>query len=245
MGTVTVRARVCCPWPSNRAHSPAKVSRRGLRGGVGAHATKGDRGTRRVGSSGSFANGAGPSLGAWAARGRVGDGLDSLLCKAKGEGKGDAEGKGGQKKGLLLSKAEVPAFIQREDFLRQLYQWAEVQLGQKGRTQFGYAMEITPILEKDVTRGFQVKIGTETTLEVVMDDEITEKYEFLARGPDGFPVPKGKRDEVVGKFLEVRKMDKNKVSEQGKQAIKGLIVDIMKAFDMYYAFGTVFADDAT
>merc|ERR1712070_315104 len=93
--------------------------------------------------------------------------------------------------------------------------------------------------------GFTCKVGDETTIEVGMDSEITEKYEFIARGPDGFPVPKGKVEEIKGKYLEVRKADNNQVSENGKQAIRELIGQVMKAFDSYYAFGSVFSHDST
>ena len=148
--------------------------------------------------------------------------------------------------GLLLSKAEVPAFIPREDFLQQLYQWAEISIGQQSRSQFGYSMVVERV-EPDDTHlgGFRVQVGTETTIDIVMDAEETEKYEFVGRGQDGFPEPKGKKEIVKGKFLEIRKIDSNKVSEQAKSAIKELISAVMKAFDMYYAFGSVFCDDTT
>ncbi|WZN60704.1 hypothetical protein HKI87_03g22380 [Chloropicon roscoffensis] len=145
----------------------------------------------------------------------------------------------------VLTKAEIPAFIPRDDFIQQLYQWAEISIGQRGRTAFGYAMVIEKLFEDDELRGFTCKVGDETTIEVGMDSEITEKYEFIARGPDGFPVPKGKVEEIKGKYLEVRKVDNNQVSENGKQAIRELIGQVMKAFDSYYAFGSVFSHDST
>ncbi|QDZ21882.1 hypothetical protein HOP50_06g44240 [Chloropicon primus] len=145
----------------------------------------------------------------------------------------------------VLTKAEIPAFIPRDDFMQQLYQWAEISIGQRGRTTFGYAMVVEKLFVDEELRGFTCKVGEETTIEVGMDDEITEKYEFIARGPDGFPVPKGKVEEIKGKYLEVRKADDNKVSENAKQAIRELISQVMKAFDSYYAFGSVFSHDST
>jgi len=145
----------------------------------------------------------------------------------------------------LLTKAEIPAFIPREDFIQQLYQWAEISMGQRGRAVYGYSMVVEQVVRNDTLKGFSVQIGDETTIEVGMDDEITEKYEFLSRGKDGFPVPKGKVEEIKGKYLEVRKMDTNEVSENAKQAIRELISQVMKAFDSYYAFGSVFSHDST
>jgi len=145
----------------------------------------------------------------------------------------------------VLTKAEIPAFIPRDDFLQQLYQWAEISIGQRGRTTFGYSMVVEQLVAEDRLKGFSVKVGEETTIEVGMDDEVTEKYEFISRGPDGFPVPKGKCEEIHGKYLEVRKTDDNEVSENAKQAIRELISQVMKAFDSYYAFGSVFSHDST
>jgi hypothetical protein len=146
---------------------------------------------------------------------------------------------------ILLTKAEIPAFIPRDDFLQQLYQWAEISIGQRGRAAYGYAMTVSRLEIDEELKGFQVQIGKETTIEVGMDDLITEKYEFLSRGPDGFPVPKGKVEEIPGKYLEVRKVDQNPTSDAAKQAIKDVISAVMKAFDSYYAFGSVFSHDST
>ena len=106
-------------------------------------------------------------------------------------------------------------------------------------------MVVEQLVAEDRLKGFSVKVGEETTIEVGMDDEVTEKYEFISRGPDGFPVPKGKCEEIHGKYLEVRKTDDNEVSENAKQAIRELISQVMKAFDSYYAFGSVFSHDST
>ena len=146
---------------------------------------------------------------------------------------------------ILLTRAEIPAFIPRDDFLQQLYQWAEISIGQRGRAAYGYSMIVSRLEVDEQLKGFQVQIGKETTIEVGMDDLITEKYEFLSRGPDGFPVPKGKVEEIPGKYLEVRKVDKNPTSDAAKQAIKDVISAVMKAFDSYYAFGSVFSHDST
>lgn len=145
----------------------------------------------------------------------------------------------------VLTKAEIPAFIPRDDFIQQLYQWAEISIGQRGRTTFGYSMVVEKLYVGEELKGFTCQVGNETTIEVGMDNEITEKYEFISRGPDGFPVPKGKCEEIKGKYLEVRKADSNEVSENAKHAIRELIAQVMKAFDSYYAFGSVFSHDST
>ena len=148
----------------------------------------------------------------------------------------------------VLTKAEIPAFIPREDFLQQLFQWAEISVGQRGRSVYGYAMVVEKLHggeDGEELKGFSVAIGDETTIQVGMDNEVTEKYEFISRGPDGFPVPKGKCEEIKGKYLEVRKVDSNAISENAKQAIRELISQVMKAFDSYYAFGSVFSHDST
>ena len=54
----------------------------------------------------------------------------------------------------------------------------------------------------------------------------------------------GNRTEVLGKFVEVYKVDDKKVSAEGKGAIKKLVQLLAMTIDKYYAFGSVFVDDS-
>ena len=147
----------------------------------------------------------------------------------------------------MLTRSEIPPLVDREDLMMNLYKWAELDVVERGRTTFGFAMAVQPCLREDGTtlKGFSVRVGDETTIEVRMDDESTEKWEFLRPNPEtGFPENAGNRTEVLGKYVEVYKMDENKVSAEGKAAIKKLVQSLAMTIDKYYAFGSVFIDDS-
>jgi len=226
-GKVQSGRRCCTSSASQSSWSRTTVPSAGSRGRRSYTVWRKNEGSEYVGSLGR-------SLASVEVK-HSGTGLRSLAAKAE-KGSGSV---------TVLTKAEIPAFIPRDDFIQQLYQWAEISVGQRGRAAFGYAMVVEKLYVGEELKGFTCQVGNETTIEVGMDNEVTEKYEFISRGPDGFPVPKGKCEEIKGKYLEVRKADSNEVSENAKHAIRELISQVMKAFDSYYAFGSVFSHDST
>ena len=148
---------------------------------------------------------------------------------------------------LLLTRSEIPPLIDREDLIINLYKWAQLEVVERGRSTFGFSMVVGPVLREDgeTLKGFSVRVGDETTVEVRMDDDKTEKWDFLRPNPKtGFPEKGGNRTEVLGKFVEVYKVDDNKVSAEGKGAIKKLVQLLAMTIDKYYAFGSVFIDDS-
>ena len=147
----------------------------------------------------------------------------------------------------MLTRSEIPPLIDRENHIINLYKWAQLEVVEKGRTTFGFSMAVAPCLREDGTtlQGFSVRVGDETTVEVKMDDEKTEKWDFLRPNPEtGMPENAGNRTEVLGKFVEIHKVDDNKVTAEGKKAIKTFVQLLAMTIDQYYAFGSVFIDDS-
>jgi len=148
---------------------------------------------------------------------------------------------------LLLTRSEIPPLIDREDLIINLYKWAQLDVVERGRSTFGFTMVVGPCFREDGTtlKGFSVRVGDETTIEVRMDDDTTEKWDFLRPNREtGMPEKGGNRTEVLGKFVEVYKVDDKKVSAEGKGAIKKLVQLLAMTIDKYYAFGSVFIDDS-
>lgn len=147
----------------------------------------------------------------------------------------------------MLTRSEIPPLIDRDDLLINLYKWALLEVVERGRTTFGFSMAVGPCMREDGTtlKGFSVRVGDETTIEVKMDDEKTEKWDFLRPNPEtGMPENAGNKTEVLGKFVEIHKMDDNKVSAEAKDAIKKVVQLLAMTIDKYYAFGSVFIDDS-
>eukprot|EP00955_Chlamydomonas_euryale_P021676 229099-Chlamydomonas_euryale.AAC.2 len=46
--------------------------------------------------------------------------------------------------GKFISRTEVPAFIQRDDMMDQLYQWSGIEAGEGGYRNFGLPMTVDP-----------------------------------------------------------------------------------------------------
>lgn len=133
----------------------------------------------------------------------------------------------------------------------QLYRWV-VGVGQDdGRANFGMPMRVEeskngPDGERD---GFLVHVirdgVTLTTIGILFDSEVTQKYEWVGRGADGFPSLEGKVTEIRGKHLQIRKMDDNKVDEELRSVIRSFCQALVSAINKYYAFGSCFSEDAT
>eukprot|EP00884_Botryococcus_braunii_P002791 jgi/Botrbrau1/12512/Bobra.0169s0054.1 len=62
----------------------------------------------------------------------------------------------------------------------------------------------------------------------------------------GFPQPEGKKDTVIGKNFEIWKVDtENPVDDELRGVIRTFCEELVQAVNSYYAFGSIFSDDAT
>lgn len=77
------------------------------------------------------------------------------------------------------------------------------------------------------------------------DEDVVLKHEWLGMNDLGFPVPEGNSTEINGKHLEIRKVCDLKVDEQLRAAIKEMCKSLVTIINKYYAFGSVFVDEAT
>ncbi|PNW89016.1 hypothetical protein CHLRE_01g054850v5 [Chlamydomonas reinhardtii] len=150
--------------------------------------------------------------------------------------------------GKLISSTEVPAFIPRDDMMDQLFRWTMMEAGESGQRNFGMPMTIEPVYFEERLWGFNVAIFKEgvklTDLGVMFDKEVVTKHEWVGRGEDGFPVMEGKADDVKGKMFEIWKMDSEPVGEDLRSTIRAYCTALVAALNRYYAFGSVFVDDA-
>jgi len=159
----------------------------------------------------------------------------------------------------VLMRMEMPEFIPRPDLMEQFLRWAYIEVEENCKENFGYAeIPVTPIYLEDkwvveygedpattkVCNGFLAKFD-ETELAVVMDDTIIYGYEYIGMDENGFPERRGDPFEILGQNLEVRKIDDKPVTDQTREAIKRFGGLLKSAFDKYYAFGSIYADDAT
>merc|ERR1712032_293950 len=75
------------------------------------------------------------------------------------------------------------------------------------------------------------------------DDGVQIKHQYFAKDSEGMPKPAGRKEEIQGKKLEVKKLDDNPVTEEDKAAIKRLCVSFGEAMNAYYSFGSVHGED--
>jgi len=154
--------------------------------------------------------------------------------------------------GKLISKTEVAAFIQRDDLMDQIYRWAFIEAGESGVRNFGLPMNVEPVYyeinNQPLLWGFKVGIFKEGTklcdLGIMFDTETVSKHEWVGRGDNGFPVLEGRVDNIMGKHFEIWKLDMNPVDETLRSAIRSFCTGLVSALNRYYAFGSVFVDDA-
>eukprot|EP00465_Bigelowiella_longifila_P011554 CAMPEP_0185272760 /NCGR_PEP_ID=MMETSP1359-20130426/48061_1 /TAXON_ID=552665 /ORGANISM="Bigelowiella longifila, Strain CCMP242" /LENGTH=244 /DNA_ID=CAMNT_0027865173 /DNA_START=59 /DNA_END=793 /DNA_ORIENTATION=- len=157
-----------------------------------------------------------------------------------------------------LMKVELPEFIPRPDLMTQFLRWAYIEVSENSKANFGIDnIDIEPIYlaphwverygedpNMKVVNGFKAHFA-EAELEVVMDEEIILGYDYLGMDENGFPEKRGDSFEILGKFLEVRRVGSNPVSEKTAKAIRNFGKHLNTAFDKYYAFGSIYSDDAT
>eukprot|EP00798_Chlamydomonas_sp_ICE-L_P005787 gene5787-5994_t len=146
--------------------------------------------------------------------------------------------------GRLISTTEVAAFIQRDDMMDQMYRWSLIEAAESGFRNFGMPMTVDPFYLGDVLWGYKVGIYCDgeklTDLSINFDNLATQKHEYIGRGDDGFPVGEGRVNEILGKNIEIWKLDQVPVSEDLRSAIKAYCNGFAQAMNRYYAFGSVF-----
>ncbi|CAL8471268.1 g10810 [Coccomyxa elongata] len=153
--------------------------------------------------------------------------------------------------GKLVTKTEIPAFIPRQDLMDQLVRWAVAEADEpRGLGMWGLPVKVEPYYkDEDVLWGITFTILRDgevaTQLGVWYDDEEVRKHEWVGRGADGFPTLEGKESDVVGKHLEIRKLDENPVDDVLRETIRNICQQLVAAINKYYAFGSAFVDDAT
>lgn len=108
---------------------------------------------------------------------------------------------------MLISKTEVPSFIQRDDMMDQMLRWALIEAGEGGLRNFGMPMKVAPVYYKDTLWGFDLELLKEgvkkADIGVNFDDEIALKHEWVGKDQDGFPTFEGKAEEIPGKHIEI------------------------------------------
>ncbi|KAI8464981.1 MAG: hypothetical protein J3K34DRAFT_438416 [Monoraphidium minutum] len=148
---------------------------------------------------------------------------------------------------MLISKTEVPSFIQRDDMMDQLYRWALIEAGEGGLRNFGMPMKVAPLYNKETLWGFDLQLLKEgvnkADLGVNFDGEIALKHEWVGRDKEGFPQMEGNAEEVMGKHIEVWKVDPVKVDEDTRTTIRTFCTGLVSAMNRYYAFGSVWAEE--
>lgn len=126
------------------------------------------------------------------------------VCKAAETEAAQVEPK---RSGVLISTTEVPAFIQRDDMMDQLIQWAVLEAGENGMRNFGMPMRVERRYKNGVVWGFQVEVFKDgdkrTDLGINFDDNVAIRSEYIGQGPDGFPTKEGTQSEVEGANLEI------------------------------------------
>jgi hypothetical protein len=109
---------------------------------------------------------------------------------------------------MLISKTEVPSFIQRDDMMDQLLRWATIEAGESGLRNFGMPMKVQPQYYKETLWGFDLEVLKEgvkkADLGINFDNEVALKHEWVGRDNEtGMPRLEGAAEEVAGKNLEI------------------------------------------
>jgi hypothetical protein len=108
---------------------------------------------------------------------------------------------------MLISKTEVPSFIQRDDMMDQLLRWALIEANEGGLRNFGMPMKVQPTYSNETLWGFDIEVIKEgekkADLGVNFDSDIALKHEWVGRDQDGFPTMEGNAEQVPGKYLEI------------------------------------------
>ena len=92
----------------------------------------------------------------------------------------------------------------------QMVRWCYINAQEEGVALFGLPMKVgrRPSAENG-TPSFGITVmsregATLTEISLGFDQEVTNKYDWLGRGADGFPTTEGEATEIAGKHLEIR-----------------------------------------
>jgi hypothetical protein len=109
--------------------------------------------------------------------------------------------------GSFISKTEVPAFIQRDDMMDQIFTWAIIEAEEGGQRNFGMPMKVHKRFRDDMIWGMDVEIIREgvkvADLSIGFDGESGIKSEWIGQDANGFPTKEGSQEEVAGKNFEI------------------------------------------
>lgn len=148
----------------------------------------------------------------------------------------------------LLSSAEVPPQIPRDDLMDQIAQWSENEIAEGNP--YGLPMTVERMYkfidDGVVLWGFKVTIMRDSNVVCdigwLFDDDIQIKYQFLSKDKNGMPQQAGRKEEILGKNVQVWKLDDKPVTEDDKVVIKRLCAATSAAINAYYSFGSVYSE---
>jgi hypothetical protein len=110
--------------------------------------------------------------------------------------------------GKLISKTEVPSFIQRDDMMDQITRWACIEAAENGHRNFGLPMTVESLFKNDVLNGIKIAILREgiklTDIVIEFDNEVCYKYDWIAIDEEMNAVPEGEGKAVAGKNIEIK-----------------------------------------
>lgn len=131
----------------------------------------------------------------------------------------------------------------------QMLRWAYTDIQEEGLRKFGLACKVQAKRREGIPWGFTTSImrdgATLTDISVSFDEEVTQKYDWVGKGADGFPQLEGNAEEIVGKNFVIRKADDNTIDNETRNVIRLLCQEIQASINKYYAFGSCFVDDST
>lgn len=158
----------------------------------------------------------------------------------------------------VIAKAEIPALVPRGDFLDQLLKWCIIEFEENGRRRYGMKMvcDICDDYLNDAGEptAFCIKMkgieeGEYLEIFVCMDSEVVVVEKNLEgfgteRAADAEENPFAQVFEITGKNLIIRRKV-GPLPEPLRETAAAVLQAVSKAVNTYYAFGSVYADDAT
>eukprot|EP00240_Pyramimonas_obovata_P012969 CAMPEP_0118933576 /NCGR_PEP_ID=MMETSP1169-20130426/12067_1 /TAXON_ID=36882 /ORGANISM="Pyramimonas obovata, Strain CCMP722" /LENGTH=240 /DNA_ID=CAMNT_0006876359 /DNA_START=68 /DNA_END=790 /DNA_ORIENTATION=+ len=158
----------------------------------------------------------------------------------------------------VIGKAEIPALVPRGDFLDQLLKWSIMEFEENGRKRYGTKMIVDIcdeyVLEDGTPTAFAIKMkrpegGDDLHIEVCMDDQKVEVEKTLEgfgkeKDAEAEENPFARAYEVIGKNLIIRRKE-GPLEEDLRPMVAKVLSALSKSVNTYYAFGSVYVDDAT
>mmetsp|Transcript_50635 Transcript_50635/g.162058 ORF Transcript_50635/g.162058 Transcript_50635/m.162058 type:complete len:209 (+) Transcript_50635:48-674(+) len=148
-----------------------------------------------------------------------------------------------------ICKAEIPAFIPRTIFMNEMYRWAALDLVEHKGPEFGLPVKVDTLSSSGANDGFCIDIFNPSgehyvaQLVVKMDDEPVTYYEKIERGEGEELLKKSGAVEVVGRYMEIKKVGMEMVDPEYTSSVKGLLAETVSAVDKFYTFGSPFNEE--